>query len=41
MDEKEVTEDICKLIYKKYIDLLVYGEFKISIDEIKNILKED
>lgn len=34
-------EAIYKLIYEKYYDLLVYGEFKIATDEIKNILKEN
>lgn len=39
--EQKIINNIYKLIYEKYFDLLVYGEFKISTDEIKNILKED
>ena len=39
--EQKIINNIYKLIYEKYFDLLVYGEFKISTGEIKNILKED
>lgn len=38
---KLIYEKYYDLLYEKYYDLLVYGEFKITTDEIKNILKEN